>query len=89
MNIKAGTFLRLPGDPILWSWLINKADQVRDRIHTALAKVSDDTQQFSSLGSSHFVWVDQPEMMVAAVEQVIDRINQTPDLAGECTKIQV
>jgi pimeloyl-ACP methyl ester carboxylesterase len=89
MNIKAGTFLRLPGDPILWNWLINKADQVRDRIHVALAKVSDDTQQFSSLGSSHFVWVDQPEMMVAAVEQVIDRINQTPDLAGECTKIQV
>ncbi len=89
MNIKAGTFLKLPGDPILWNWLIHQADLVRDRIHLDLAKVSNDTQQFSSIRSSHFVWVDQPEIMVAAVEQVIDRVNKAPNPAGESTKIQI
>jgi pimeloyl-ACP methyl ester carboxylesterase len=89
MNIKAGTFLKLPGDPILWNWLIHKADQTRDRIHIALAKVGSETQQFSSLDSSHFIWVDQPEIIVAAVEQVIDRLQRIPDEAEESTKIQM
>jgi pimeloyl-ACP methyl ester carboxylesterase len=89
INIKAGTFLKLPGDPIAWNWLIHKADLARDRIHMALAKVAFDAEQFSSLESSHFIWVDQPEIIVAAVEQVIDRINQVPNPAGEPTKIQV
>ncbi len=73
VNIKAGTFLKLPGSPRLWNWLIGKADQVRDDIHIALAKVTDNSQRFPALNSSHFVWVDQPEVIVAAVRQILDR----------------
>ncbi len=89
VNIKAGTFLKLPGSPRLWNWLIGEADRIRDGIHIALAKVADDSQRFSAVESSHFVWVDQPEVMVAAVEQVIDRINQLPDVGGEFSKSQI
>jgi pimeloyl-ACP methyl ester carboxylesterase len=77
VNIKAATFLRIPGPAILWGWLINPADRARDQIHIALDKVSTDSQQLLAPHSSHFVWVDQPEIMVAAVELVIDRIKST------------
>jgi pimeloyl-ACP methyl ester carboxylesterase len=74
VNIKAGTFLKLPGSPKLWNWLIGEADRVRDKIHLDLAAVADNTQQFPAIESSHFVWVDQPKIMVEAVKNVIDRL---------------
>jgi pimeloyl-ACP methyl ester carboxylesterase len=71
VNIKAGTFLRLPGPALLWNWLMNPADRVRDQIHLALAQLSTNSQQFSTPTSSHFVWIDDPEMMVTAVRAAI------------------
>ena len=73
VNIKAGTFLKLPGSPRLWSWLIGEADRVRDDIHIALAKVTNSSKLFPALDSSHFVWVDRPEVIVAAVRQILNR----------------
>lgn len=73
INIKAATFLRLPLPAIFWSWLMNPADRARDQIHLALAKVSTNSQQLLAPNSSHFVWVDQPGIMVEAVERMIDR----------------
>jgi pimeloyl-ACP methyl ester carboxylesterase len=80
MNIKAGTFLHPPGPALLWHWLIGPANRTRDRMQTSLADISTDTQQFSSLDSSHFVWVDRPDIILAAVEQAIDRVQQLSDL---------
>ncbi len=77
VNIKATTFLRIPGPTFLWGWLMNLANQARDQIHISLNEVSTDSQQLPAPHSSHFVWVDQPEIMVAAVELVIDQINST------------
>ncbi len=74
INIKAATFLRIPLPTIFWRWLMNPADRARDQIHLALAKVSTNAQQLLAPQSSHFVWVDQPEVMVDAVEKMIDRI---------------
>jgi pimeloyl-ACP methyl ester carboxylesterase len=73
INIKAATFLRIPLPTIFWSWLMNPADRARERIHLALAKVSTNSQQLLAPQSSHFVWVDQPEIMLDAVEKMIDR----------------
>jgi hypothetical protein len=73
INIKAATFLRIPLPKIFWEWLMNPADRARDQIHLALAKVSTNTQQLFAPKSSHFVWVDQPEIMVNAVQRMIDR----------------
>jgi pimeloyl-ACP methyl ester carboxylesterase len=74
INIKAATFLRIPLPAIFWSWLMNPADRARDQIHLALAQVSTSSQQLLAPHSSHFVWVDQPEIMVEAVEKMIDQI---------------
>jgi pimeloyl-ACP methyl ester carboxylesterase len=71
INIKAATFLRIPIPVIFWGWLMKPADRSRDRIHLALAKVSNNSQQLLAPNSSHFVWVDQPEIMVVAVERMI------------------
>jgi hypothetical protein len=77
INIKAATFLRIPLPAIFWSWLMNPADRARDQIHLALAKVSTDSQQLLAPNSSHFVWVDQPEIMVEAVENMINQIKSS------------
>jgi pimeloyl-ACP methyl ester carboxylesterase len=83
INIKAATFLRIPLPAILWSWLMNPADRARDQIHLALAKVSTNSQQLLAPNSSHFVWVDQPEIMVEAVEKMIDR-NHNNEMPENC-----
>jgi pimeloyl-ACP methyl ester carboxylesterase len=73
INITAATFLRIPLPAICWSWLMNPADRARDQIHLALAQVSTNSQQLLATQSSHFVWVDQPEIMLDAVEKMIDQ----------------
>jgi hypothetical protein len=72
INIKAATFLRIPLPKIFWGWLMNPADRVRDQIHLDLAKVSTNSQQLLAQQSSHFVWIDRPDVMVAAVEKMIE-----------------
>jgi pimeloyl-ACP methyl ester carboxylesterase len=72
INIKAATFLRIPLPKICWGWLMNSADRARDQIHLDLAKVSTNSQQLLAAKSSHFVWIDRPDVMVAAVAKVIE-----------------
>jgi pimeloyl-ACP methyl ester carboxylesterase len=72
VNIKAATFLRLPGSQLLWGWLMGLADRTRDQIHLALAQVSSNSQQIAAEQSSHFVWVDQPETILTAVKMIIN-----------------
>jgi pimeloyl-ACP methyl ester carboxylesterase len=83
INIKAATFLRIPLPSIFWGWLMNPADRARDQIHLALAKVSTNSQQLLAPNSSHFVWVDQPEIMIEAVERMIDR-NHNNEMPENC-----
>jgi pimeloyl-ACP methyl ester carboxylesterase len=83
INIKATTFLRIPLPAIFWSWLMNPADQARDQIHLALARVSTNSQQLLAPHSSHFVWVDQPEIIVEAIERMIDR-NHNNEIPENC-----
>jgi pimeloyl-ACP methyl ester carboxylesterase len=71
INIKAGTFLRIPLPKIFCGWLMDLADRARDRIQLDLAKVSTNSQQFLAPRSSHFVWIDRPEVMFAAVEKIV------------------
>jgi pimeloyl-ACP methyl ester carboxylesterase len=83
INIKAATFLRIPLPAIFWGWLMNPADKARDQIHLALAKVSTNSQQLLAPHSSHFIWVDQPEIMVEAVERMIDQ-NHSNEMPENC-----
>ena len=65
ISIKSHTFLR----PLLGIKFLSlaTADRVRDRIHRDLLKLSSDTRQVSADRSSHFVWIDEPEIIANAV----------------------
>ncbi len=65
ISIKSQTFLR----PLLGIKLLSlpAADRVRERIHLDLLKLSSNSHQLAASNSSHFVWIDEPELIVRAV----------------------
>ncbi len=69
ISIKSQTFLR----PFLGIKFLSlpTADRVRDRIHIDLLKLSTNSQQLAAANSSHFVWIDEPELIVKAVALVL------------------
>jgi pimeloyl-ACP methyl ester carboxylesterase len=74
ISIKSRTFLRpLFGIKLL---ALPAADRVRDRIHLDLLKLSTNTTQILADRSSHFVWIDEPEMIVNAVASLVRKIDR-------------
>jgi pimeloyl-ACP methyl ester carboxylesterase len=73
VSIKSRTFLR----PLLGIKLLSlpAADRVRDRIHLDLLKLSTNTTQVLADRSSHFVWIDEPELIGAAVASLVRKID--------------
>ncbi len=69
VDIKSASFFR----PALWTKLIplKQANQLRDRMHEKLMQLSTRTHRIEATTSGHFVWIDQPEVMVEAVKWVI------------------
>lgn len=72
-SIKANSFFK----PSFWTIFIplKGANQLRDKMHTALCNSSTDCVQVAADKSGHFVWVDQPEVIVDAVRTVLSRIS--------------
>ena len=50
---------------------LRTVNQLRDRIHERLLNLSTHTHQIQAPQSSHFVWVDEPEIIVRAVQQLL------------------
>jgi pimeloyl-ACP methyl ester carboxylesterase len=75
VSIKSQTFLR----PLLGIKFLSlpTADRVRDRIHQALLNLSSNSRQVLANQSSHFVWIDEPEIIINAVADLIEDINLT------------
>jgi pimeloyl-ACP methyl ester carboxylesterase len=73
ISIKSQTFLR----PLLGIKFLSlpTADRVRDRIHQALLQLSTNTRQVLANRSSHFVWIDEPEIIINAVAELLRNIN--------------
>ena len=69
VSIKASSFFK----PSFWTTFIplQGANQLRDKMHEKLGKLSTNCLQVDASKSSHFVWVDQPEIIVDAVKTVI------------------
>jgi pimeloyl-ACP methyl ester carboxylesterase len=74
-SIKAASFFM----PAFWTRFIplGSANQLRDRMHLDLLKLSTQSHQFAAANSGHFVWIDQPEVMLEAVQWICDRIGPT------------
>lgn len=60
-----------------WTFAIplRSIDQLRDRIHVRLAKLSTRCEVVDATASSHFVWTDEPEVMVKAVQSILNSLN--------------
>ncbi len=71
ISIKSKTFIK----PVLRINLVALlgADQVRDQIHIDLLKLSTNSQQVLANQSSHFVWIDQPELIIDAVATLLSK----------------
>jgi pimeloyl-ACP methyl ester carboxylesterase len=79
VSIKSSSFFT----PTFWTVFIplKGINQLRDQIHQALMGLSSDCTQLPAHNSSHFVWVDEPEVMVQAVQLVLRKI-------GECEPVE-
>ncbi|NJL10139.1 MAG: alpha/beta hydrolase [Calothrix sp. SM1_7_51] len=73
VSIKASSFFR---PSIFANFLpMRAANKLRDKMHVELLKLSNDCTQMQANKSSHFVWVDEPEIIVAAIKIILDKIN--------------
>lgn len=72
VSIKASSFFK----PSFWTLLIplRGANQLRERMHAELGKLSTDCLQVEASKSGHFVWIDQPDVIVDAVSTVLKRL---------------
>jgi pimeloyl-ACP methyl ester carboxylesterase len=73
VSIKASSFFK----PSFWTLFIplKGANQLREKMHADLSKLSTDFLQVEASKSGHFVWVDQPDVIVDAVRTVLDKID--------------
>ncbi len=71
VNIKAKSFFH----PSFWTFLIplKMFNKLRDKMHVKLHKFSTDCTQLEANLSSHFVWIDEPHLIVNAIEILLDK----------------
>ncbi|MDJ0727478.1 MAG: alpha/beta hydrolase, partial [Prochloraceae cyanobacterium] len=69
INIKANTFLK--STPWNFYMPLKAANRLRERMHDELLKLSSNCTQMQANKSDHFVWVDQPEIIVEAIEKIL------------------
>lgn len=75
VSIKSQTFFQAS----LFNWFFPLAaiDRLREQIHQDLSQLSTNFTQLNADRSSHFVWLDQPEIIVRAVELILSSSSKT------------
>ncbi|MEH2192158.1 MAG: alpha/beta hydrolase [Nostoc sp.] len=73
VNIKANSFFK----PSFWTLFIplQGANQLRNQMHVELLKLSTNCTQLQASESGHFVWVDQPDVIIDAVKIVLNKVD--------------
>ena len=73
VSIKASSFFK----PSFWTNFIplKGANELREKMHVELQGLSTQYLQIEASESGHFVWIDQPDVIVNAVEAVLDSID--------------
>ena len=69
VSIKSRTFFQ----PTIFTLLLplKAIDQLRDRMHQHLSHLSNNLTTILANHSSHFVWTDEPEIIVQAIAQLL------------------
>ncbi|MEH1894029.1 MAG: alpha/beta hydrolase [Nostoc sp.] len=75
VNIKANSFFK----PSFWTLFIplQGANQVRKQMHVELLNLSTNCTQLQASNSGHFIWVDQPDVIMDAVKIVLDKVDSS------------
>jgi pimeloyl-ACP methyl ester carboxylesterase len=70
VNIKAHSFFL----PSWWTiWLpIKSANRLREKMHTELLQLSKNCLQIQANQSGHFIWIDQPEVILSAIQLLLN-----------------
>lgn len=72
VNIKASTFFHR--SLLNFYMPVQAADKLRDKMHERLLKLSTNCSQLQAKKSGHFVWVDQPEIIVIAIQEILQKL---------------
>ena len=73
ISIKSKTFFK---QSIFTFFLpLKTVNKLRNSIHIELLKLSSNSSQISANESSHFVWIDQPEIIIKAIKELIYQSN--------------
>jgi pimeloyl-ACP methyl ester carboxylesterase len=73
VNIKANSFFK----PSFWTIFIplRGANQLRKLMHVELLNLSTNCTQLQANNSGHFIWVDQPDVIIDAVKIVLNKVD--------------
>jgi hypothetical protein len=53
------------------------ANHLRELMHKQILKLSTDCVQIAADKSSHFIWIDQPELIVNAIQIILEKVDFT------------
>jgi pimeloyl-ACP methyl ester carboxylesterase len=75
VSIKASSFFK----PSFWTIFIplKGANELREKMHAELCNLSTNFLQVEANQSGHFVWIDQPNVIVNAVKIVLNKIDSS------------
>ena len=73
VSIKANSFFK----PSFWTLFIplRSSNRLRDKMHIELCNLSTDCLQIPADKSGHFVWVDQPDVIVDSVKLILNKVD--------------
>ena len=77
VSIKANSFFQ----SFFWSFLIplKAANNLREQMHKDLSNLSTNFVELQANKSSHFVWIDQPHLIIEGVKIVLDQLYSNPN----------
>ncbi len=73
VNIKANSFFK----PTFWTVFmpLKKANQLRTKMQEELSNLSSNCLQLKTSNSGHFVWLDRPQIIIHAVQVILNQVN--------------
>jgi pimeloyl-ACP methyl ester carboxylesterase len=78
VSIKSSTFFQR--SLLNFYFPISAADRLRETMHAELLALSTDCTQIQAEQSGHFVWIDQPELILEAVQIVLQKAGFSPKM---------
>lgn len=73
VSIKADSFFK--PSILTFALPLKAANQLREKMHAELLKLSSDCIQLQAPKSDHFVWVDSPEVILNAIEIILNKVD--------------